>query len=198
MSDHLRAYFKQFTWSPQPEGGAKPLERRLFKVADLPVRGKHLGFGDAWAAPNDAVTVPVPPGTYEVHVEAFSYGTDGRIARLIVHLPGAAPVRGKAIGEFGVDVATAAVFDADVLEDYMDDDEESWEGWLDEYTTRDFEELDMAGLHPCPDADTAMVYCSTGFGDGSYEVFELLREGRVVGAEAVFLRPDQGFFEDDD
>lgn len=198
MSDALRQYFKQFTWSPQPEDGAKPLERRQFKVADLPIRGASLGFGDAWAAPNDAVTVDVPAGTYEVHVEAFSYGTDGRIARLMVYLPGAAPIRGEAVGEFGVDVAAAAVFDAEVLEGFMDDDEESWEGWLDEYTARDYEELDVAGVYPCPDADTAMVYCSTGFGDGSYEVFELRRYGQVVGAEAVFLRPDQGYFEYDD
>jgi len=198
MSDALHQYFKQFTWSPQPKNGAKPLERRMFKVADLPVRGQHLGFGDAWAAPNDSVTVPVPAGIHEVHVEAFSYGTDGRIGRLMVYLPGAEPVRGKLAGEFGVDVAAAAVFDGDVLEVFMNEDEESWESWLDGYTNRDYEELDVAGVYPCEEADTAMVYCSTGFGDGSYEVFELVRDGRVVGAEAVFLKPDQGFFEYDD
>lgn len=198
MSDALRQYFSQFTYSPQPEDGAPPLEWRQFKVADLPIRGACLGFCDAWATPNDAVTVDVPAGTYEVHVEAFSYGTDGRIARLMAFLPGVTPIRGKAVGEFGVDVATAAVFDVEVLERFMDSDEAAWEGWIDGYTMREYDELDRAGLYPCADAGTAMVYCSTGFGDGSYQVFELVRDGLVVGAEAVFLQPEQGYFEYDE
>lgn len=195
MSDAIRQFFSQFTYDPLPAKGTQPVERRMFSIGVLDVLGKHLVFCDSWATPNDGVMVEVASGCYEVFVEGQSYGTDGRIARLVVKQPNTVPVRGSKRGSFGVDVASAAVCDGDVLESWASSSEEAWEEWLDTFINRDYDGEDLAGFFPCPGANTSMVYTSTGFGDGCYPVYELTMDGRIVGAEAVFLLPDQGYFE---
>lgn len=198
MSITLKKYFSQFTNEPSPTDGFRVLESQIFSIGSLDIQGSHLFFCDPWGMPNDGAAVDVPPGQYDVSLEVFSYGTDGRVARLIVNLLGTTPIRGEERGGIGVDVASAAVYDGEAIERFMDDDEKAWQEWLDSFTNRDYDPEDIAGFFPCPKANSTMAYTSTGFGDGYYLVYELVQEGLVVGAEVVFLKPNQGYFEFDE
>lgn len=193
--NEIEAYFSQFTWTPEPENGSPPCEVVWKHAGLLQLRGQRFYVGDSWNIGVDCVDVPATPGEYEATVECFSYGTDGRIARLRLLLNGAAPTRSVIVGEFGVDVASAGVIDADALDAWADREPDDYESWMDEFTTSRLENYEMVGFFPCEEADTQMLHCSTGFGDGSYTVLSLLEGEKPVGFEAVFLKPGHGYFE---
>ncbi len=197
MND-IDAYFSQFTYSPEPEPGTAPCEVVWIHVGELALHGARFYVGDSWNIGVDCVDVPASPGVYDATVECFSYGTDGRIARLRLLLRDAEPTNSKVIGEFGVDVASAGVIDADALDKWADNNPDDYEGWLDEFTTSRLDNFEMAGFFSCPEAHTQMLHTSTGFGDGSYPVLSLLVDDKPVGFEAVYLRPGHGYFDDGD
>jgi hypothetical protein len=122
---------------------------------------------------------------------------------VLATLPEVTPKRGNCRGTFGVDVASAAICDGDVLDQFALNNSDEWEKWSESFIHRPFEEVGLLGTFACDPAATDIFYCSTGFGDGSYPVYELLEAGKVVGAEVVFLLPTQSYFgpgpgEDDD
>lgn len=193
----IDAYFSQFTYSPEPERGTPPCEVVWIRVGELTLRGRRFYVGDSWNIGVDGVDVPATPGQYEATVECFSYGTDGRIARLRLLLRDVKPTSSVAVGEFGVDVASAGVIDADALDEWADNNMDDYESWQDEFTTSRLDNFEMAGFFPCTEADAVMLHTSTGFGDGSYTVFSLLSGDQPVGFEAVFLKPGHGYFDED-
>lgn len=194
MYEELVTHFGQLAKAPEPTENMPPSKPRVFPAGFLEVTGSNLIFCDSWATPFDGVAVRVPSGSYAISVEIQAYGCDGRVSRLIVSLPGSNGKRGKSAGSFGVDVASAAVCDGDVLESFATEHEDRWQAWLDGFIQQPLEQKGLLGHYPCEPAATDIFHTSTGFGDGSYPVYPLVEEGRVVGAEAVFLFPGQEYF----
>lgn len=197
MLTPIRVYFEKFTYDPAPAQGSPPTEVEWTSVGELEVKGARIYAGDSWAIAAESIAFAVPPGRYAITAECFAYDTDGRVARLRGLLPGREPTIAKLEGEFGVDVGSAGVVDADSLDRWADEHEEDFESWCQEFTDSQLEDQGMAGFFPCPGAGVSMLHCSTGFGDGSYEAFTLLDGAEAVGFELVFLKSGQGYFSDD-
>jgi hypothetical protein len=193
MSEELARYFAQFVDQPRPEPGSPPLATSQFKLGELDVTGSRLIFSDSCCAPMDGVPVLVPPGRYELLVDCISYGGASCIARLIVQLPGSLPERGDLLGRFAVDAASAGVCDGDVLKGFAVSNEAAHHGWLEALGRQQADCPQLAGFFAFPDASTTLFHVRSGFGDGLYPVYVLRENGSVVGAEAVFVSPTQGF-----
>jgi hypothetical protein len=191
----INDYFARFSYQPPPKTGSTPLEVAWKKIGTILIDGRRLYVGDSWCIGADGVSVPVTPGTYEFSAECFSYGSDGRVARLRGVRQNAAPDQRKSVGEFSVDVASAGVIDAEALDGWADEHPRDYESWLASFTNDQIDNHAVAGFFPCPEADATMLYVSTGFGDGTYRVVSLLENNRPVGFEAIFLERNQRYFE---
>jgi hypothetical protein len=196
MTREITEYFRQFTYNPRPEDGTPPCEVVWRRVGEMEIRGSRVYVGDSWSIIG-GVDVPVQPGIYEFTAECYSYGTDGRVACLRGLLKGCKATESAEIDEFGVDVASAGVIDADALDAWEAANPDAYDSWVEEFTSYVSEEDIIASFFPCPGAGASMLQISTGFGDGTYKATSLLADGRPVGFEARFLKPNQGYFEDD-
>ena len=139
----------------------------------------------------DAVPVVSPSGLYVLEAECFRYGGDCRIARVTATCARRRGERGSLYGAFGVDVACACIFDYDAIEGYADSDEDDFVQWVDHFI------IGMTGAVcgsiACPPARTTVEYFASGFGDGTYAVYELRDDYEVVGVEVVFLEDDASY-----
>lgn len=196
MLTPIAVYFEKFTYDPAPAQGSAPTEVVWTSVGELDVRGKRIYVGDSWAIAADSISFAMPPGRYVITAECFAFGTDGRVARVRGMLPGRRHDASRLEGEFGVDVGSAGVVDADSLDRWADENEEDFESWCQEFVDTRLEDQRVAGFFPCAGARVSMLHTSTGFGDGMYEAFTLLDGGEPVGFELVFLKPGQGYFDD--
>lgn len=171
-----------------PVAGMRATQRVRVSAGSLQLDGSRLSFCDAWSLPTGGVSVKVPPGSYVLSVEIQSYVSDSRIATLTVQLEDSRAIRHQIEGLLAVDVALAAVFDGDRIESFARERPKEWAEWLESFIGLPWQ---TAGCHPCEAAGADVFYVATGFGDGVYPVYSLVENGRVVGAEAVFLPPDQ-------
>ena len=196
MLTPIAVYFDKFAYTPVPPQGSAPTQVVWTSVGELEVKGHRIYAGDSWAIAAESISFAVPPGRYVITAECFAYGADARVARVRGLLPGREHTTAKLEGEFGVDVGSAGVIDADSLDRWADANEEDFESWSQEYMDTRVEDQSMAGFFPCPEARVAMLHCSTGFGDGVYQAFTLRDGGETVGFELVFLKPGQGYMGD--
>jgi hypothetical protein len=192
----INEYFRTFRYDPQPAHGSPPTAVVWAHVGELEVRGFRVYVGDSWAIVADGVQVNVLPGIYRLDAECFAYGQDGRVARLRGILSGRVPTSRRPAGHFSVDVASAGVIDADSIEAWACDDPEAFEAWGEAFVDSRIDDHDIAGFFFCPGARVSMVHISTGFGDGTYAIHQLMDGGDVVGFELEFLKPGQGYFEE--
>ena len=186
----LRDYLSSGRSSAPPAKGSAPVRKETVPFGVLLLRSGQLGFCDPAFVPS-GVTVSCKPGKYQLEAECLDYGGDRRAARLRVRLEGVQPVRGKALGEFSVDMAMASVFDFDSINDWSDEQEEEYDEWLEEEVVMC--DWQRAGTIDCPGAAATIYYCEAGFGDGTYTVYELIEDGQVVGAEVVFLEGSEPY-----
>lgn len=154
----------------------------------LPLPSGRLCVSDAKFAPDPAVPVRLEPGDYEVWVQEFVYEDDhefeNRHALLRVLKPGTNPQRGEKIDNSWADTGTQGVCDFEQMlklqeevgeDDYIDAFEEAWS-----------EEFILQ-----PKADTAalLFVVHSGFGDGTFPVFELVQDVQLVGVEVELIAP---------
>ncbi len=180
----LNDYLSNRDNGPAPKRGQSPSEIICIPFATFELRGTRLGFSDPWQI-LEAVPVECLPGSYALEAECFRYGTDGRVARVLAMRSGRRGERGALYGEFGVDVGNACIFDHDAIEGYVDSDEDGFDRWGQEYIVD--AAPSFSGSIPCTPAKSTIVYFASGFGDGTYSVYELRDDDGIVGAEVVFL-----------
>lgn len=184
-SNPLTAYLTQSFGGARQKRGQSPDEVVRISFAKFELRGTRLGFSDPWGI-LDAVPVVCPSGQYGLEAECFRYGSDARIARVIATLAGRRGERGSLYGAFGVDVGNACIFDYDAIEGYADSAGDAFEAWVQGYVDGTW---NRSGTIACAPAKTSVAYFSSGFGDGTYQVYELRDDYEIVGAETVFLEP---------
>jgi len=181
LDEYLRGIYP----GPQrPQYGQRPVETVKIPFERLELRGTRLGFGDTWMF-WDGVTVDCAAGTYALEAECYCYGGDARVARVFATRAGRRGTRGAFCGSFGVDAGSACIIDYDAIEGYADHDQEAFNRWM---------EHQVIGIEPsrsgsilCAPAKTSMVVLDSGFGDGTYAVYEQRDGHELVGAEVVFL-----------
>ncbi len=133
---------------------------------------------DVWCR----MTVDIIPGVYNYEVITY----DGRCRYLSIKREGSGLVRrGLVIGEIGVDAGLAGFFEN--KPDYNDD---TWDKICDYL----YDEYDGGPRIAATNNDNKRlfgcecVFCSSGYGDGSYEVRPLLDyRDMIVGYEITFF-----------
>jgi hypothetical protein len=169
--------------------GDRGKESDWLEFCHLTVRGSKVQVVDASYVPDESegCMVTLTPGSYDVQVRAIAYGGDVRISRLRVVRPSVSASLAAELGETGTDTANIGVCDHEsFLRAWGDDNEASWE-----IISPAIEEADTHGIAVLDEAAGAvMPFVSSGFGDGTFSVHELVADGSRAGFEVVFIRPD--------
>jgi hypothetical protein len=135
---------------------------------------------------DDPLRIALPPEECKVEVELWKDGTELRVARVRVYGDGTLET-GSHLADVGIDFAQLALLDAAEPDDFrVYDCPEGSERWIDA--------LNRVGLFAAipygSGLDRQMFVVSTGFGDGRYPVYKLLRGSCMVGIEIVFIEFD--------
>jgi hypothetical protein len=158
---------------------------------DLELKGKTLQLvetrvlGIRGDDEHECVEIPVTQGIYKVQAKGVSFGNEKRIAGLRVFIDGATPARGNKVGEIPVDIGGVSVLDIDNVWESMCSLESEYEEWLEDLLFDD--DYSLIKMHEWDETNTKIPTVEAGFGDGTYEVFELLDNGGVVGLEVEFI-----------
>jgi len=114
------------------------------------------------------------------------YGNDARISQLRAIPSGVTSSTGAQIGETGTDTAKIGVCDHDVFASaWGDDDEASWD-----IISPAIEDAETHGIAVLDDqVGAVMPFVSSGFGDGTFPIHELVSNGSRVGFEVTFIKP---------
>ena len=158
----------------------------------LELKGARMLVVDAQFVPSekDGLVVELPAGNYAVQAVVTNFGGDRRIARLRVRLPGGDPQLGAQIGETWTDTASTGICDLETFaKAWGTDNEASYriiEPFLDTGAEFGVAELEAA-------SGAVMPFVNSGFGDGSFAVFELTENGRRTGFEVEFITADEKY-----
>jgi hypothetical protein len=132
---------------------------------------------------DDGVIVRTRPG--DSVIEGRMYGAECRLSRLRLRDADCADlVRRERIGTLHVSSGVLAICDVDRLASWAARDAKDWDTWRDGLLHAVVEPV---GDYPCEPAGTSVVYAATGFGAGTYEVFNLVDGSRVAGLEIEFI-----------
>jgi hypothetical protein len=132
------------------------------------------------------------PGVYTVECRGVQYAGDLRIAGVRAFPAGAKVTRGEKIKEIPVDLGGIAVVDIATLEPSTKEVEEEYMDWLEDVLYGSNGESQTATQVWEP-TGTKIPVVASGFGDGSYPVYQLVRNGTVVGLEAEFIAAGSPF-----
>lgn len=155
--------------------------------ATVPNRSGKLWVGDVQFAPNeeDGAIVEVPPGEYRCSIKELRFSDgDVRVSRLRGCIAGSSPVLGPQIGTTWADTASQAICDFEVYKAAAEADPEYEEAANDNLWVQDLHNV----YEHVPGA--VIAFCSSGWGDGTFKLFELLENGRRVGVEIEMLDKD--------
>ncbi|MAX25155.1 MAG: hypothetical protein CMJ19_11695 [Phycisphaeraceae bacterium] len=160
----------------------------------MPLGSMNVPYGKLWAGDpwivteEDGVVVNVKPGLCHVEIQGMDFEGHRRIARVRVYCDEVTDLQIKPmnktvcidVGELGVSdmVAISQAIEPDHYEDYMEDLNAASSGGL-EYVAFDYEGKSFE-----------MILIPGGLGDGEYDVFELVSNGKTVGLEIEFLPAD--------
>lgn len=139
----------------------------------------------------DGLLVEMPPGRYLIRARVMDYSGDRRVSRLRVLSPGSTPTVGVQIGETWADTAAVAVCDFTVCS-------RAWERLGEDTATNRLEVARDSG-YPCgvfeldPEVSACVPYVDSGFGDGTFPVFELMQEDKRVGFEIEFIAREEPY-----
>ena len=186
----LHEFLSERPSGPASRRGQLPSASITIPFATFELRGTRLGFSDPWQI-LDAVAVVCPPGQYALEAECYCYGTDRRVARVLATASGRHGERGPLCGEFGVDVGNACILDYDAIEGFADADAQAFDEWGQRNIVDGARAL--SGSIPCTTARSTVVYFASGFGDGTYAVYERRDDYEIIGAEAVFLTGEETY-----
>ncbi len=117
--------------SARPEPGIAPLDEITLDCGSVAIRGTRIGICDPGQVP-DGISVPCVPGTYDIEAHCYLYGGDARVAWVRVKRRESSPSLGPTIGDFGVDLAMACIFDADPLDELVEAKPEGYSEWIEE------------------------------------------------------------------
>lgn len=140
----------------------------------------------------ECIEIPVASGPFIVECKGVRFGDDARVAAMRAYPESTAVARGEKIGEIPVDLGGVSVVDIETIEPSINEDEDEHEEWLEDILfATDVESL--VSLHEWPPTQTIIPSVESGFGDGVYDVFELVSGGRRVGLEIVFIEEGEKY-----
>ena len=162
------------------------------EFCDLELKGSRVLVIDAQFVPSeqDGLLVELFPAKYAVQAKVTNFGGDLRISRLRASLHGTKPQLGRQIGETWTDTASTGICDFEIFsKSWGTDNDTSYkiiEPFLMDNSVFGVAELDVAN-------GAVMPFVSSGFGDGSFAVFELTENGQRIGFEIEFIPSDEKY-----
>lgn len=170
---------KPHPWGPETSLWKPRIGPKWLVLGDLPVTSGRIWVGDVQFAPieRDGEVVDVPVGVYEVSI-MWGDGDSEAILRAV--LKGTEAERGIQIGETWADTASQAVCDFEAYRAAVGDDHNAY-----------WEKADMAILSEIPGRyehapGAVLVHCTSGDGDGTFPLYEMVSGGKRVGIEVDF------------
>jgi hypothetical protein len=155
-------------------------------ITTLPIKGTRIIVKDAMIMLYEKAETPewphviVAPGEYAVSILSNEGETSGvRVCRTDV----SAPKRGKEVGRVSVDNAAVAICDYDALLAAVQADLDAYSDWTEDDCETAVWEQDSGVLEFC---GVPIVHLKTGVGYGTFPVWELVGDGKVVGMECLF------------
>jgi hypothetical protein len=148
--------------------------------------GPQLLIIDASYVPGaeDGLLIDMDPGTYEIDAKVMIYGIDHYVSRLRIIRRGKTSMRGNRIGETWTDVALTGICDLQVFSMIWErDTDEAWnkiETAINSSNGAGIAELDK-------EAGAVMPFVQSGYGDGTFPVFDLIDNQMRVGVEIEFI-----------
>jgi hypothetical protein len=186
------AFLKQYL-KKKPKGkstaGMKGKESEWLDLASFDLKGKRFLISDAgyMGSEEDGVSVAAKPGKYQVQVKMIDFGADRRISRLRASLAGVKEAELKKVGEAWADVGRIGFSDGDALLKLgkkLESDE-----LIDALNEALGENEEKFGTHRFGEGGPEMIYVDSGFGDGTFPVYQLKTKGANVGFEVEFIEP---------
>jgi hypothetical protein len=191
--NELKVFLNQTTGA-HPVAGQKGIATDWLHLCDLKIESGALCIFDPAYPPDDSGTelqVRLAPGIVKVEAMGIAYGADHRIAaiRCVSGFDGHFE-RGRILGEVSVDTGRIGIGDAKLLMSaFQGLTEDQYDELLD-LADSDAEVLKLKNGGLCP-------VLEAGFGDGSYPVQELLKDGVLAGVEIQLIAKDAAYpFED--
>jgi hypothetical protein len=159
----------------------------------LPVRSGKVWVGDAQfaASEGDGEVVELAPGNYEGRIRRLNFDGDIRVSHLQLVQVGAVPQRGAQIGETWADTASQGVCDFEIYRLVSADYEPYWEQSEAALTSGEPGRY----VHDA-EREAVLIHTESGWGDGTFKLFELIDDGRRVGIEVEMIDPDDPFPDD--
>ena len=135
--------------------------------------------------------IPLPPGEYQVLAKVMDWSDDRRVSRLRVVGPvqvdGA--VLGTQVGEVGVDFAQVGVGDWERCTSGAEALDEASQNRV----VAALDTMELYGVAYWDEhGEVPMPFVQSGFGDGTFPIYEIVRDSVRVGVEVVFISTDEG------
>ncbi|MES1180595.1 MAG: tetratricopeptide repeat protein, partial [Verrucomicrobiota bacterium] len=159
---------------------------------ELELKGANFLIVDAQFVPSekDGLLVALSPAKYSVQGKAINYGGDRRVSRLRVFQNGSNLRLGDEIGKTWTDTANTGICDFETFSKAWGNDDDASYKIIEPF----FESLNDVGIAVLAAASGAiMPFVHSGFGDGTFSVFELQAEGKRVGFEIEFITDDEKY-----
>jgi hypothetical protein len=150
----------------------------------------QFSIGDPTYFPGDQVFCECPLGIYLVQTKIMDYGSDRRFGRLRAILRNQ-PSTMELIGDISVDFASVGICDHPLFlaatQPFAQDEEQFFALYANKLN-------DAYGRIVLPaDPRVAMIFVSSGWGDGGYPVYRLVAEQQIIGVEVEFIDPDEEY-----
>lgn len=157
-------------------------------VGSLMVTSGRVYVADSGQFPDEVVEVVVTSGAHAVELRYLTFGDDRRVAGLRVRQSPGDFKHGESLGAVNVDLGSILVCD-EVL---------NVSAYQQRYADEKTRQRELENPYDSPlgffrlptTPSTAAFGCDTGFGDGCYEIMELLSGGVRTGFEIVFIADD--------
>ncbi|MDQ6631682.1 MAG: SEL1-like repeat protein [Verrucomicrobiota bacterium] len=182
----LADYFQQPIEAFLQETPSTGVQTEWLDFHDFDLKGTSILIVDAQFVPSkeDGLLVSLDSGKYLIQAKANSYGGDRRISRLRIFRKNTIPQLCSEIGKTWTDTANTGICDFEIFSKaWGNDDDASYE-----IIQEDLETDNSFGTATLDAARGAvMPFVHSGFGDGSFSVFELVENGVRVGFEIEFI-----------
>lgn len=166
--------------------GGKGLFTPWLPFLQMPVKGNGFFLTDMRPGPTeDGLKVELAPGNYRVEVQGFVRGSDRRCARFRVYLEGSKPKLGQQLGTVATDLATMGFYDPKCFQSLRKQGSEEFFAWGE--SAFDASKSSHGVLVHDLKRSAILPYVTSGFGDGTYPVYELTQLNRRVGFEVEFI-----------
>ena len=183
----IQQFVSDFPSNVRPQNGDDGAFSEWLSFCEIGIEGNTLQFvgtpflGLRGENESECVEIAVEPGVFAVQCRGARFGSEVRIAAMRAFPRGAEVDRGSKLKELSVDFGSISVLDIDTF--LQATASANYGAWLDQIVSG--KDASLAKVHEW--GRILIPSVEGGFGDGSYGVHSLVRNGSPAGMEIVFI-----------